>query len=142
MDKFCDILKDLIDESGLKLREIEKASGIPSSQMSRYLKSTIPTVAVAERIAKYFDCSFDYLFGLTEVREHKKFKDCDLTVFLPRYEKALKENHTTHWKFCYDNKMNESLLRHWKKGEVPRFDNLIIIAKNLSVSLDYLLGRI
>ena len=34
-------------------------------QYSRYLKGPIPTIETTFKIAKYFECSLDYLFGLS-----------------------------------------------------------------------------
>lgn len=41
-------------------------------QYSKYLKGSVPTIDVAMEIAKYFDCSLDYLFGLSNTMESKK----------------------------------------------------------------------
>lgn len=138
---FHEILNDLVLEKGLSLKAIERQSGISSSQMSKYLKLTTPSVEVAIRIADYFDCSLDYLFGLTNDKNHAGYTDCDMSKFITRYETALSENNTTHWKFAQKYNVNESLIRRWKSGTVPKFDSLVVIAKHLSVSLDYLVGR-
>ena len=38
-------------------------------QYSRYLKGSIPTIETTLKIAKYFECSLDYLFGLSNDKE-------------------------------------------------------------------------
>jgi transcriptional regulator with XRE-family HTH domain len=139
METMIDTLKDLIIESGLSLRKIEEKSGIPSSQLSRYLKGTIPSLNVTIRIAKFFECSIDYLCGLSE-NKGKILENYDLTKFIVRYLEALKENNLTHWKFAKSVNLSESCLRHWKSGETPKLETIYIIAKSLSVSMDYLLG--
>ena len=139
--KFSEILKDLIEEKGLSLRKLAVESNVSAVQYSKYMRGSCPTIDVAVRIADYFDCSLDYLFGLTENMTHKDFKHYDMTVFIPRYLNLLKENQITHWKFYQKYGMNESSIRHWKRGEVPRIENLMIIAYNLSSSIDYLVGR-
>lgn len=139
--KFSEILKDLIDDKGLSLRKLAVESNVSSIQYSKYLRGVSPTIDVAVRIADYFDCSLDYLFGLTENKLHKNFKHYDLSVFIPRYLNLLKENQITHWKFCQKYGMSESTIRRWKHGAIPRIENLMIIAYNLSSSIDYLVGR-
>lgn len=140
METFADILKDLIDESGLSLRSLAKASGVSSTQYSKYLKGSIPTIDPAYRICKYFHCSFDYLFGLDTKRECC-YGNYDLSKFLPRYLGTLKSKQTTNWKFAQKIGFGESCLRHWKNGQIPSLDLIFKIAYNLSVSIDYLIGR-
>ncbi len=141
MDLFSDVLKDLIVQKNLSLRKIAEGSGVSASQLSKYLKGFNPTIQVAVRIANYFDCTLDYLCGLTDKECKNINKTYDLTKFVLRYKQVLKENGTTNWKFCKKFGMNESLIRHWEKGEIPSFYNLIFIAENLGVSIDYLIGR-
>ncbi len=69
MEKFVDILNDLIIDKGLSLRKLAEESHISANQYSKYLKGTIPTIPVAIRLADYFNHSVDFLFGLVE-------KDC------------------------------------------------------------------
>lgn len=140
MNNFADILRDLIEESGLSLRGLAEASGVSSTQYSKYLKGSIPTIDPAFRICKYFGCSFDYLFGLDSKRDCS-FGDYDLSKFLHRYLSALKNKQTTNWKFAQKIGFGESCVRHWKKGQTPSLDLIFKIAYNLSVSIDYLIGR-
>ena len=142
MENFKDVLKDCILEEGISLRNLSEKTGVASTQFSSYLRGSIPTLPIAIKIAKYFNCSLDYLFGLTDLKKTGYYKDSfDINLFLTRYEKALKENKLTHWKFCKISNLNESVLRHWKTGDIPSFKYLITIARELSVSLDYLVGR-
>lgn len=142
MEKFNDILRDLILDSGLSLRKLSALSKVSSTQYSSYLKDSIPKIDVAVRIADFFDCSLDYLFGLTEERKTRKYKKYDMSVFVSRYEKALELNKITHWKFSKQSGLAESSLRHWKLyGGMPTMESLVIIADGLSTSIDYLIGR-
>lgn len=143
MEAFIDNLKDLIFKSGLSLRELAKESGVSAMQLSRYLRGFIPTVDVTLKIAKYFDCSLDFLFGLTDVKNGKKYKtyDKDMSKFVDRYFALLDKNKISHYKFIKDINFDESILRHWKAGSVPRLDVIYFIAKNLNGSIDDLIGR-
>ena len=141
MLKFQEILEDLILEKKMSLRNLEKESGVLAMSFSKYLKGSIPSIDISVKLANYFNCSLDYLFGVSESRESNFSSSYDLEVFIPRYEKALKENKTSHWKFCKATGLNESTLRHWKYGEKPSMNSLVIIATNLSTSIDYLVGR-
>ena len=143
MELFRENLRDLIDETNLSLRQLEKASGVSAMQYSRYLRDSIPTIDVVLRIAKFFDCSIDYLFGLDNSRKINQYKtyEYDISKFLPRYMKLLEENNISHYKFSLNQPFNESILRHWQAGRIPRLDIVYIIANNFGASMDYLIGR-
>lgn len=143
MDTFIDNLKDLIDETGLSLRQLAKKSGVSAMQYSRYLNGSIPTIDTTLKIAKYFNCSLDYLFGLSEDKNNKRYKtyEYDIYSFLDNYQKLLDENKISHYKFMKNSEYDESVIRHWKAGSIPRLDIIYYIAKNLGGSMDELIGR-
>ena len=140
--KFADVLKDLIEDKGLSLRKLATESGVSAVQYGKYLKGVYPKIFVAERIARYFNVSFDYLFGITENNTPRDYKDVDMSVFLDRYEEVRNKANITHWKLSQTTELSESALRHWEYGDIPTLESLIIIATNLSTSIDYLVGRI
>lgn len=141
MEKFIDILNDLIIDSKLSLRKLAEASGVSANQYSRYLKGAIPTIPVAVKMANYFKHSVDYLFGLADEEVYIPKQDYDLSKFVDKYTKLLDMNKTTHWKFAKNYGLSESSLRHWKYGDTPNIESLIIIATNLSTSIEYLISR-
>lgn len=143
MEQFRENLKDLICETSLSLRQLEKVSGVSAVQYSRYLKGSIPTIEVVLKIAKYFNCSVDYLFGLDEKINTNIYKtyNNDISKFVPRYLNLLKQNHITHYKFSISQPFNESILRHWQAGRTPRLDIVYLIANHFGSSMDYLIGR-
>ena len=143
MNKFKDVLQDLISETGLSLRQLAKESVVTAMQYSRYLRGSIPTIDIVMKVAKYFNCSLDYLFGLTSEKNNKHFKSYNYNIlgFIDRYLKLLKENNISHYKFAQNNIFDESIIRHWKAGSTPRLDIIYVIAKNLGGSMDELIGR-
>lgn len=143
MDIFIENLKDLIVTSNKSLRQLALESGVTAMQYSRYLKGSIPTIDVTMKIAKYFDCSLDYLFGLSNTMKSKKYTtyNYDISQFLANYEKLLNQNNLTHYKFMKTIGYDESIIRHWKSGSIPRLDIIYYIAKNLGGSMDNLIGR-
>lgn len=136
---FKENLKDLIEDKGLSLRKIEKESGISSSQYSRYLKGIIPSIEVLTKIAKYFNCSIDYLVGFEEDKGYYKEHTFSIDKFLDNYSNYLSARNITHWKFAQANNFNEACLRHWKNGEVPKTTTLITIAQALNITLEELI---
>lgn len=143
MDIFVENLQDLIFESGKSLRQLSIESGVSAMQYSRYLNGSIPTIDVTLKIAKYFQCSLDYLFGLSDEKVSKNFStyDYDISKFIGNYNKLLLENNTTHYKFLKTSLYDESIIRHWKNGSKPRLDIIYYIAHNLNGSMDDLIGR-
>ena len=144
MEKFREILKELIDEKGAKITTICKENGIPSALIYDYLNGFLyPSVQTLIKLAIYFDCSLDYMLNLTDIKNDKKYVNIhgDVSLFLPRYFQLLKDNHTTHYLFAQEHRFGESVIRNWKKGSVPSLEKLKLIAYELGSSVDYLVGR-
>ena len=140
---FVEILKDLVDEAGLSLRQLSQESGVSTMQLSRYLKGSTPTVDVTLKLAVYFNCSLDYLFGLSQEKEEGRYKtsDYDMSKFLHNYQNLLKNNNLSNYKFMKDGGFDESIIRHWRAGAKPRLNIVYYIALNLGGSMDELIGR-
>ncbi|WP_408956193.1 helix-turn-helix domain-containing protein [Natroniella sp. ANB-PHB2] len=69
MCDFSERLTKLIQESGKKLSDIEKDTGIDKSNLSRYKNDkTDPKPYVINKLAEYFNVSTDYLLGRTNIR--------------------------------------------------------------------------
>lgn len=143
METFREVLRDLVAESGLSLRALANASGVSATQYSRYLHDGIPTLPILLKIAVYFGCSLDYLFGLDEQRNRTQYRTAhyDLTGWLARYQRLLADNHTNHCQFAATQMFNRTIMTHWRRGKTPRLDMLYAIAKNLHGSIDELVGR-
>ena len=83
-----------------------------------------------------------FLFGLDDYADETSWtQNYDATLFLERYTKLLKQNGISHYKVCKETKLNESSIRLWKKGKLPKIVSLVEIAKYLNCSIDYLVGR-
>ena len=143
MDVFIDNLKELISDSNLSLRQLAKLSSVSVMQYSRYLNGSIPTIDITMKMAKFFNCSLDFLFGLSQDKVNKKYKsyDYDMSKFIDNYKALLSKNKITHYKFMQHAPFDESIIRHWQTGSTPRLDVLYYIAKNLDGSIDELVGR-
>ena len=122
------------------IRQLAKVSGVSANQYSKYLHGVYPSVKVAVKIANCFGISLNCLFGLADYESCKSL-DFNICVFVERYENLLKINNITHYLFCKKYGLSESSLRRWKTGDIPNIHSLITISKNLSTSIDYLIGR-
>ena len=66
-------LRDLRDEKKLKLQDVADATGIPLATLGR-IESNEDNQANYQNIAalaKFYDVSTDYLFGVTDIRQHR-----------------------------------------------------------------------
>jgi len=72
MTKFCERLKTLRKERGLKQREMAQQLGLAMSSYQCYEYSTrYPEFQGLIAIADFFDVSLDYLVGRSDVRERQ-----------------------------------------------------------------------
>ena len=70
--KFCERLKMLRKERGLKQREMAEYLGLALNSYQCYeYESRYPEFRGLIAIADFFDVSLDYLVGLSEVRERQ-----------------------------------------------------------------------
>lgn len=143
MVEFVDSLNDLISGTNKSLRQLSKESSVSTMQYSRYLNGSIPTIDISLKIAEYFQCTLDYMFGLSDEKKSLKYTSYkyDISKFLTNYEKLLAQNNMSHYKFIKNSPFDESIIRHWKQGSIPRMDIIYYIAKNLNGSIDDLIGR-
>jgi len=140
--EFSDILEDLIQEKNISLRKISQMTNLSAMQLSKYLHGSIPNINSALILANYFNCSLDYLFGLSNIKKSIDYNNFELNKFITRYEKLLIKNNTNNCKFSRKCDFSESLLRYWKNGGLPKMENIIKIATNLGTSIEYLIGRV
>ena len=115
----------------------------PWDTVSRYVRGvSLPTYGQFVKLLEIFNCSADYLLGITDVdvvdgawREVPTF-DVRFRALLQEYNLS---QYALHKKtgFSYDN------FNKWIKGiRSPYLDNLIRLAKAFECSVDYLIGRI
>ena len=66
-------LRDLRDERKLKLSDVADATGIPTSTLQRFETEDNARVGYqdVEVLTRFYDVSADYLFGLTDNRQHR-----------------------------------------------------------------------
>jgi len=132
----------LIEDEGLSLRAFAEAVDIPYQEVYAYENDGyLPSVYNAEKIALFFDCSFDYFFGVSNTFKQTTYKKVDISLFYPRYKELLEKEKVSHYNLHKTIKLNNSSITKWKNGSVPRIESLIKIATRFSTHIDYLVGR-
>ena len=140
MSVFGERLKELIEEVGLTPAQISRQSTISDTQLSdwlRYNKVPLPNTLV--KVAKFFDCSVDFLLGQKDEVDIK-FR----AVFVPFAERLtalIAKSQKTQYRICKELHFNSPMMTGWlKKGKLPNYENLVMLADYFDVSCDYLLG--
>ena len=106
------------------------------------LKNKINFIKNCIKLADYFDCSVDFLVGMTD--EPKKYSfnnNFNKKVFFSRYTQLLKEKNLSHYALSAKLNLSMSSLKSWEKGGIPYLETLSKLAQYFDVSVDYLIGR-
>ena len=103
-----------------------------SGKQNIYLKNLL-------KLANYFECSLDFLVGLTENQDIVKVKSCP--DFYENLRKVMKEKGISRYYLVHFTDLNDMSFTQWKKGSDVHIDKLIYLAKQLDCSIDHLVGR-
>ena len=138
---FQDCLQELFVLNNLTVKEASPATQISPQQLYRYMNGeSIPSLKNATKIAEYFSCSFDYLFGLTDKYIKEEYKTT--TTPNARFRELLKTQGYSRYKIHKATGLEEKRLFDWFHDlRSPSLNNLYTIAKTFACSLDYLAGR-
>lgn len=140
--KFGERLDELFYENRITPETLAKEAELDLSGIYKYLRNELlPSTENVIKIAEYFNCSVDYLFGLCDVFYVQKF--LPYTNFAPNFRRILKKNNCTRYKIHKETKISQQSLHSWFHGiRLPNISNLITLAKYFDCSVDYLLGRV
>lgn len=140
MNKFQKRLQSLLKENNLNRLQLSKIIGVSSTTINGYFnKNYFPQIDIAIKMAKYFNCSLDYLLGISE---NEDMNETNKNSFIENFDSLLKENNVPIARALREMGMGEYNYYRWKAGKFPKTINLIDIAKYFSVSVDYLIGNL
>ena len=138
MNKFQERLKELLEDYNLSRLALAKKLSISSTTINGYFnKNYYPTIEIALNIAKFFNCSLDYLFGLTDSLSPLSLKTSN---FVNRFNFLIKLKNNSIAKTMKELSMSEYNYYRWKKGQLPKTNKLLDIVKYFNTSLDFILG--
>ena len=138
MNEFKERLQDLMGEHNLNRVQLANIIDMSSVSVDDYFnKDYYPQIEVAKRMAKYFNCSLDYLFGLSDERNKIAYND---KPFFENLENLLKENKIPITRAMKEMGMSSYNYYRWRNGTYPTTLKLLEIVKYFEVSLDYLVG--
>ncbi len=137
-NSFEKIILGLCDDKGVKLKEVAEEADVKLQTLYKiFEQDRYPTFEIAIKLCNYFDCSIDYLLGLTDRIE----KDCVYieSNFIKNYQKILKDKHITLYQIKKDLGIGLGRIYDWKAGKYPYMSTLITLANYFKVSVDYLI---
>lgn len=137
MNNFRERLEDLLIEHNMSKNQLAKIVGVmPDTIYGYYRKKLLPEIHIAKRMADFFNCSLDYLFGLTE---QVKNNDKNNLSFADTVKKLIKDNHKSVEKTMKELNISDRTYYRWQSGESKPLTSIIIaLAKYFDVSVDYL----
>lgn len=138
---FSERLADLIFETGKIARDVAPEIGISKSTIYEYLSGTkMPTLQNLIKIADFFNCSADYLFGREEFVNGVTYKQCK--AFSERFKEILAYYKLSRYKLEKLTGISESVLYYWAKGDkTPSVERIIHVCTLLDCSIDFFIGR-
>ena len=139
--KFKQRLIELLKENGLNRLKLANKIGVSSTTINGYFNDNYyPRIDVAVKMAKEFNCSLDYLFGLDD-ENFEGFATNNSNSFIDNFDILLNQNNLSIVGALKQMNLGEYDYYRWKKGMFPKTSNLIVIANFFGVSLDMLAGK-
>lgn len=140
MNNFILTLTDLMIDKNLSRNRLSKELNIASATINGYFnQGYFPEIEIAQKLAEYFDCSLDYLFGFDDKMKNNNKNN---RSFVENLEFLLKQRKISVHRLMKDLKMSEYNFYRWKKGMQPKTINIVDVAKYFDVSVDYLVGYV
>ena len=132
-------LEKLRTKKGISLQQLAKALNLHLSLLYKYLNGEcLPSVENAVKIADYFRRPLHFVFG---VRRGEKER-VTFETFAERFAYALQKRGVSRYKFVKETGLSKESVDKWAKGQrQPSTEGLIIAAKYLNCSIDFLAGR-
>ena len=141
MSNFVERLKECMKDEQINQFNLSEKAGMYHSCVSGFISGKhLPSYDNFAKLLYVFNCSADYLLGLSENQEEKLY---DVLPFAPRFNQILKERKISKEKFRKENNVSASVMYKWCSGKSkPSVDSLIKIAEYFDCSVDYLIGRV
>lgn len=135
-----DIFAEYFAQTGLNVNSFATRFNISEKKIYYWLNGTyLPTIKNYILMADIFQCSVDYLIGITE---DKTFVKSDNPIpFLVRFKQLLQEKGCTKYSLAKECKIGNSAVSKWSKGKIPNLENIVKLADYFGCPVEYLIGR-
>lgn len=130
-----------MEEKHINARFLAQYLELSVISIHRWLKGDysllLPT---AVKIANFFNCSLDYLFGRSDDFSTNIYIECP--SFDIQFKKVLEEQKISQYKLTKSKLISGGNIDNWlNKKQTPHIESIIKLADYLNVTMDYLVGR-
>ncbi len=134
-------LKELMEEAEISTPALAQKINLDHSEISKFLRGDrLPSTTTLVTLADYFNCTTDYLIGLSDDLDERTFKQ--RPPFNEQLSFLLKYFNISKYRLEKETKLAEEVVNRWHKGKYePNIESLIRIANALNCSVDFVLGR-
>jgi len=139
LSDFIERLSELMLENNLTADRLAANLGINRSTVHRWQKNKrVISLNNVLRLAKFFNCSLEFLIGRTENKLDFTPRVCP--PFYERLRQVMNERGITWYRIVKDKVISDANLSTWKNGGATSFGMVIDLANYFGCTLDYLVG--
>ena len=130
-----------MDEAEIKSPALGEAIHTEPSAITKFLRAErLPSASTLVKLADYFNCTTDYLLGLSDILDDRKFKQHP--PFSEQIDVLIAYSKKTQYRFGIEAEIADETFRRWRKGiNEASVETLVKIAQYLKCSVDFVLGR-
>ena len=141
LSRFPERLKDLMFDAGqMTTRKLAEKVGVHFTTVAMWLKGgALISLSNAVKVADFFECSIDYLAGMSEI--DRKVTPRELPPFYQNLRKVMTEQGFSRYRIAKDTEIKDMYFTKWSKGATPDLLSVMKVAAYMNVSVDYLIGR-
>ncbi len=142
LSKFAERLTEYMTEHEKCATSLAKEIGANRTSAAEYARGAhLPSTPIFFAMLNYFNCSADYLLGLTDdPSDGKIFKE--MPPFGKRLREVMKFCNYSQYKLEKELKISGSIVYNWLFGKsLPSVESLEKIANKMGCTVDFLLGR-
>lgn len=142
LSNFAECLLEVMSDANLNAPVLAKLIGTDRSNITRYLRAErAPSFNTFVKLLEFFNCSADYMLGLSDFSIEKEF--LPVSKFDVRLIYVMKFTNTTQYGIEKKLHISGDSIYKWTHGKgLPSVDNLVKLANFMGVSVDFLLGRV
>ena len=142
MSNFSKRLLELILEQDLNALSLAKKIGVSHTSINRFLKEErTPNFICLVSMLDFFNCSADYLLGLTDFHTDEPLHT--VPPFKDRLRAMLKERNISQAQLIRDLPLSSAVPYKWLSGlNEPSVESLLRLAEYFDCTVDYLIGRV
>ena len=140
---FADRLQEQMTLRGYDTKRLAEAIGVSVSTIYNFLQGryTQPDTNIFFDLIEHFDCSADYMLGLTEFPEDVSYFP-PLRTYGTRLRELLKTHNLTQQAFIEQMKISSNLVHKWLSNQtLPTVEYLIKLSNFFEITVDALIQR-